>query len=196
VLTPEEYSNPMDQFDHDGFAVICPSDSPLRNATYYEERKANWKDLPKQNGFIRDHVAAMNPCNHPERQGIHGFTSWYIVLLTLSRLLLIVNFDFDRPGPRPGLLYPLFTSSTTALHSDLLLPPVDQFDYPQGDDVAWSRKSNEKVIWRGTTTGADLTIEHMRKYSQRVRLLQSAFYLFRFLPHSLTLLIDFDVSSS
>lgn len=87
---------------------------------------------------------------HPENQPIHGFTAW--------------------PGPRPGLLYPVFSFTSSALHSDLLLPPLEQYEVAVGPDPPWGRKRLDKVIWRGSTTGSDLAIPHMRKWSQRPRL--------------------------
>lgn len=75
----------------------------------------------------------------------------------------------------PGLLYPLFTFTTTPLHSDLLVPPIDQYDRPLGHDPTWEDKKHDKVVWRGSTTGAALDIEHMRKWSQRPRLCRCAF---------------------
>merc|ERR1711939_1096234 len=97
-----------------------------------------------------DHVTAMDLCAHPERQPIHGFHAW--------------------EGPRPGLLYPIFTFTTSSLHSDLLVPPLEQYDSPVGPDLDWDQKPLNKIVWRGTTTGADLSNPHMRKWSQRPRL--------------------------
>jgi hypothetical protein len=56
------------------------------------------------------------------------------------------------------------------MHSDFLIPPVDQYDYRLGEDPEWEDKLYDKVVWRGSTTGADLNVEHHRRFSQRVRL--------------------------
>lgn len=86
-------------------------------------------------------------------------------------LLIVIETDeTHRTGPRPGLLFPMFTMTTTTMHSDLLVPPIDQYDHPLGIDPIWEEKIHEKLLWRGTTTGADLTNEHHRIWSQRVRL--------------------------
>ncbi|KAL8292384.1 hypothetical protein RQP46_000996 [Phenoliferia psychrophenolica] len=100
--------------------------------------------------FIDKHVPSMDLCQHPERQGIHGFTAW--------------------PGPRPGLLFPLFSFTSTSLHSDILVPPLEQYEREVGLDPIWKEKTQNKLVWRGSTTGSDLTIPHMRKFSQRPRL--------------------------
>lgn len=62
----------------------------------------------------------------------------------------------------------------TSLHTDLLVPPVDQYDYALGVDPAWEDKKHNKLVWRGSTTGANLNIEHFRKWSQRPRLCRRA----------------------
>lgn len=138
-----------DNWDYDGWSVICPPDSPLRKLGRFDTRKDSWKPAHRKN-LIQDHEEAMDVCNHPENQPIHGFTAW--------------------PGPRPGLLYPLFSFTSSSLHSDLLIPPLEQFDHGVGPDPPWGRKRIDKVIWRGSTTGSDLAIPHMRKWSQRPRL--------------------------
>ena len=101
----------------------------------------------------------------------------------------------NRPGPRPGLLFPIFSFTGTSVHADFLAPPIDQYDSPVGNDPCvalrptsppssrradrtfrrdWDDKEFEKIMWRGSTTGADLNIPHMRRWSQRPRLLSRA----------------------
>ncbi|BGP25021.1 Protein O-glucosyltransferase 2 [Rhodotorula toruloides] len=145
-LPADEANDFMDDWAWDGWAQICPPDSPLRQVPSVDERlqKHHIHTEPKRHSFIYDHVEAMDLCSHPDWQLIHGFTAW--------------------PGPRPGILYPLFVSTTTSMHSDLLVPPIDQYDRPKGNDPAWEEKKYNKVIWRGTTTGADLNVEHHRKW--------------------------------
>ncbi|BGO91104.1 hypothetical protein NBRC10512_005802 [Rhodotorula toruloides] len=138
-----------DNWDLDGWQVICPPQSPLQEAEHFEKRM-DWQ-APEKTSFIGlDHVKAMDVCQHPENQAIHGFTAW--------------------PGPRPGFLFPLFSFTTSSLHSDLLLPPLEQYEAPVGPDLPWALKKHDKALWRGSTTGSDLTQPHARKYSQRVRL--------------------------
>lgn len=126
----------------------------MRQVDRFDDRANDWRP-PAKSSFVEEHVRSMDVCYHPERQPVHGFTAW--------------------PGPRPGWLFPMFTSTTTSMHSDLLVPPLEQYyDFPLGDE-GWEKKKFDTVFWRGSTTGADLTNPHMRKWSQRVRLCQSAF---------------------
>ncbi|BGP16588.1 hypothetical protein JCM10213_000498 [Rhodosporidiobolus nylandii] len=157
VLSDAEAEDYKDPWEYDGWAQICPPDSPLRRVPPFDDRmtKGHIYTEPRHKSFIKDHTAAMDLCTHPESQLIHGFTAW--------------------PGPRPGLLYPVFVSTTTSMHSDLLIPPIDQYDRRKGDDPAWEDKKENKAFWLGTTTGADLNIEHMRKWSQRPRLCRLPF---------------------
>ncbi|GAA5914455.1 hypothetical protein JCM6882_003023 [Rhodosporidiobolus microsporus] len=133
----------------DGWAVSCPVDSPIRQLPRYAER-TEWAPSDKTSFIGLDHVKAMDMCYHPEYQPIHGFTAF--------------------EGSRPGLLYPFFSLSATSVFSDLLLPPLEQYGDEVGPDPPWHEKKQNKLIWRGGTTGSDLTIAHARKYSQRVRL--------------------------
>ncbi|BGP15572.1 hypothetical protein JCM10213_003316 [Rhodosporidiobolus nylandii] len=148
-----EYLDDMATFEEDwaqdGWTLMCPPDSPMRSAGPYEGRK-EWRASEKRTFIGTDHVKAMDVCQHPESQAIHGFTAWN--------------------GPRPGLLFPMFSFSTTSLNSDLLLPPLEQYERPVGEDPLWGDKQHDKAVWRGSTTGSDLTAAHARKYSQRVRL--------------------------
>ncbi|GAA5862713.1 hypothetical protein JCM8547_003522 [Rhodosporidiobolus lusitaniae] len=158
VLSAEEEDDYMDDWSFDGWAQSCPPDSPLRRVPSFDERMKPGRPVytePSQPSFISHHEKDMDTCQHPERQLIHGFTSW--------------------PGPRSGLLYPIFVSTTTSMHSDLLIPPLDQYDRRLGNDPPWEFKKYDQVVWRGSTTGADLNIEHMREWSQRVRLCRLPF---------------------
>ncbi|BGP55808.1 hypothetical protein JCM8202_005626 [Rhodotorula sphaerocarpa] len=157
-VLPDEVSGDYDDdWKWDGWARICPPDSPIRKYAGFDERIAKKQVYkpPKQRSFIRQHPQAMDLCYHPENQLLHGFAAW--------------------PGPRPGILYPLFVSTSTSLHSDMLISPVDQWDSQIPNDPKWEDKEFNKVVWRGTTTGADLTIPHMRKWSQRPRLCKLPF---------------------
>ncbi|GAA5999999.1 hypothetical protein JCM10207_006007 [Rhodosporidiobolus poonsookiae] len=158
LLSDTEADDPLDDWSYDGWAQICPPNSPIRRVPSFDDRMKSGHiySEPKQRSYIKDHVQAMDVCTHPETQLIHGFTAW--------------------PGPRAGHLYPVFVSTTTSMHSDLLIPPIDQYDRRKGLDPEWERKKYNKVVWRGTTTGADLNLEHMRKWSQRPRLCRLPFH--------------------
>ncbi|GAA5952384.1 hypothetical protein JCM3765_001956 [Sporobolomyces pararoseus] len=162
VLSTEQVSETFNDWTLDGWANACPIGSPLRNLDRVDLRLEENRIWPTEKetekgeyGLIVNHTQTMDLCENPENQLIHGFTSWV--------------------GPRPGTLYPIFSSTTTSLHSDWLIPPVDQYDYRLGEDPEWEDKLYDKVVWRGSTTGADLNVQHHRKWSQRVRLCRLPF---------------------
>ncbi|GAA5838080.1 hypothetical protein JCM9279_004120 [Rhodotorula babjevae] len=138
-----------ENWDLDGWALSCPPSSPIRAAGTFLDR-LDWKRPAKTSFIGLDHVKAMDVCSHPENQALHGFTSW--------------------TGPRPGVIFPLFSFTTSSLTSDILLPPLEQYERSPGPDPSWSDKKHDKALWRGSTTGGDLTNAHARKYSQRMRL--------------------------
>ncbi|GAA6041033.1 hypothetical protein JCM8097_004685 [Rhodosporidiobolus ruineniae] len=145
----DDFETFKDDWAYDGWQLMCPSDSPMRQAAPFGNR-TDWTASETTSFIGTDHVQAMDMCYHPENQVIHGYTAWN--------------------GPRPGILFPMFSFSTTSLNSDLLLPPLEQYERPVGPDLPWAEKPYNKVVWRGSTTGSDLTQAIARKYSQRVRL--------------------------
>ncbi|GAA5925337.1 uncharacterized protein JCM15063_004996 [Sporobolomyces koalae] len=82
-----------------------------------------------------EHEKSMSLCDHPELKDLNGFTSW--------------------SGPRPYLLYPMFSFAKTSVHADLLVPSISNDYYtPVGKDPTWEGKRHNKVLWRGESTGA------------------------------------------
>ncbi|SGY16116.1 BQ5605_C012g06764 [Microbotryum silenes-dioicae] len=132
-----------------GWQTLCPRGSPIRNVSYIADRLA--KNERKQITFIEDHKEAMNMCNHSEIQPLHRYTFW--------------------SGPRPALLFPLFAFATTTMHNDLLLPSLEQWEVPPGDDPSLAKKTNDKVVWRGTAFNLNLSDKTNREMSQRPRLI-------------------------
>lgn len=107
--------------------------------------------LSKSRSFIYDHARAMDVCLHPENMRLHGFTTAI--------------------GTNPGPLMPLFTFAKTAVHSDVLATPLEQYSPTYiGYDPDWDRKTNNKLLWRGSTTGADFLESTEWRQSQRARL--------------------------
>ncbi|GAA5872179.1 hypothetical protein JCM8547_003827 [Rhodosporidiobolus lusitaniae] len=145
----DDFATHKEDWSKDGWTLMCPPDSPMAQLSTFENR-TEWSASDKKSFIGTDHLSAMDVCKHPENQAIHGYTSW--------------------TGPRPGLLLPMFSFSTTSLNSDLLLPPLEQYERQVGPDPSWADKKNDKAVWRGSTTGSDLTAAHARKHSQRVRL--------------------------
>ncbi|KDE02449.1 hypothetical protein MVLG_06999 [Microbotryum lychnidis-dioicae p1A1 Lamole] len=133
-----------------GWQSLCPRGSPIRNVSYIADRLA--KNERKQITFIEDHKEAMNMCNHSEIQPLHRYTF--------------------SSGPRPALLFPLFAFATTTMHNDLLLPSLEQWEVPPGDNPSWVKKTNDKVVWRGTAFNLNLSDKTNREMSQRPRLIE------------------------
>lgn len=138
----------------------CPPSSPLRevesaalfhNATFKSHSPAYLTDQSRARSYIYNHQAAMDLCQHPEIMPIHGFTTSI--------------------GTNPGPLVPLFTFAKTNIHSDILVTPLEQYsaDYI-GYDPDFSSKKYNKLLWRGSTTGVDFTVDSDWKSSQRSRL--------------------------
>ena len=94
--------------------------------------------------------ASSDVCNHPNIGSQHGFFLW--------------------TGPGPELLYPLFTWAKTAMHSDILVTPLEQYYTKVGPDPAWEDKRHNKLLWRGSNTGAAYHRESRWRSSQRARL--------------------------
>lgn len=71
------------------------------------------------------------------------------------RVLTSTVSELCRSGPRPYLLYPMFSFTKTSMHSDLLVPSFSNDFYTEvGKDPTWEGKRQNKVLWRGETTGA------------------------------------------
>ncbi|KDE09310.1 hypothetical protein MVLG_00627 [Microbotryum lychnidis-dioicae p1A1 Lamole] len=140
----------LDHVDDDaglrGFELACANNSRLRRMGEGLETTT----LPLGPSYISNHLRAMNLCENPEWRYMHGFTAW--------------------PGLRPGILAPIFSFSKTSMHSDILLPPLEQYWDHEPWDPAWRKKLHNKVVWRGTTTGVWFDRSTWWRNSQRVRL--------------------------
>lgn len=124
---------------------------PEQDFTLSEHRPAYATNVSASRSYIFDHQAAMDLCQHPEIMSIHGFTV--------------------APGTTAGPLVPLFTFAKTNIHSDILVTPLEQYsDTYIGFDPDWDKKEYNKLMWRGSTTGADFAVGQDWKSSQRSRL--------------------------
>lgn len=75
------------------------------------------------------------------------------------------------PGTDAGPLVPLFTFAKTNIHSDVLVTPLEQYsDSYIGYDPDWDKKTYNKLMWRGSTTGAMFVVDEDWRSSQRARL--------------------------
>jgi len=147
LLTEREYTDADDKADFPGWTGACPPDSNWRRSL------AGWSlSKPSTHSFISDVEESSDPCKHPNLASQHGFFLWN--------------------GPHMGLLYPLLTWAKTALHSDILVTPLEQYHMPVGPDPEWDDKRHNKLLWRGSNTGAAFNRESRWQSSQRCRLVQ------------------------
>ncbi|GAA5886154.1 hypothetical protein JCM6882_004281 [Rhodosporidiobolus microsporus] len=135
--------------------ALCPPNSTARRAALGQP-----VDTPAGSNlrsFVSiEHAQTMDLCKHPEVRGLNGFTSGWT-------------------GPRPHVLYPLFSFSKTSLHSDILVPSLsNEFYLEVGRDPVWEQKKKNKVLWRGDTTGAYFARGTGWRQSQRARLVELA----------------------
>ncbi|GAA5983560.1 hypothetical protein JCM10908_000335 [Rhodotorula pacifica] len=134
---------------------LCPPNSTARRVS-----QGLPIDKPPKSASLRslvtdEHHLAQDICEHPDVRELNGFTSW--------------------PGPRPHLLYPLFSPMKTSLHADLLFPSITTDYYTEvGRDPLWEQKKYNQVLWRGETTGAYHAKGTGWRKTQRARLVQLA----------------------
>ena len=124
-----------------GFAGICAPVTPLRrisNTKLRMDKKRIQKttSVPYDGkSFIVNHKESMSVCHHPEYLKLHSAFA-------------------DRKAAHGGL-EPFFSYSKTLSHTDILGVPTDFWTPPLADQskTEWSYKTNDKLLWRGTTTG-------------------------------------------
>ncbi|KAF9481733.1 hypothetical protein BDN70DRAFT_830395 [Pholiota conissans] len=119
-----------------GWVSACPPDSPAR------QMKINLDEpppRPTKKTFIYDHVATMDPCNHPDHFFHHG------------------QFLSHNLGPSPQrALFPEFSYCSTTIHHNIRIPvPYGWVEdiYPRTNDPEWDDKVDERLLWRGSNTG-------------------------------------------
>ncbi|GAA5858013.1 hypothetical protein JCM1840_001002 [Sporobolomyces johnsonii] len=146
VLEPTGYS-PWDS--------LCRPNSTARRAAQALPTAAP-NAGPNLRSFVSiEHAEAMDLCEHPELRELNGVTSW--------------------SGPRPYLLYPIFSFAKTSVHADLLVPSISNDFYTEvGRDPTWEQKKHNKVLWRGENTGAWHAKGSGWKSTQRARLVALA----------------------
>ncbi|GAA5991217.1 hypothetical protein JCM11641_001623 [Rhodosporidiobolus odoratus] len=152
------FSESFEVLEPTGFTAwdaLCPPNSTARRLA-----QALPVDTPSGNNlrsFVSiEHPQAMDPCANPALRSINGFTS-------------------SSTGPRPHVLYPLFSFSKTSVHADILVPSISNDYYVEvGRDPTWEQKKHNKVLWRGETTGAYHARGTGWRQTQRPRLVELA----------------------
>ena len=137
------------------WAAACPPSSPLYAAsdsvTGYDPLRP-FTSLPKS--FIHSHVPSMDPCVHPT-------------------LPLNTGFLLGEKSPVPReYMAPTFGMSGSHLHVDILTPTLEHFRLV-GDGVdttPWAKKTDNRLLWRGRSTGLYARSREDWPNSQRQRL--------------------------
>lgn len=134
-----------------GWPAACPFGSPARNFNRFTPvTKKNHMDK----SFIADHSAQFDLCKFPEQQALHGMLS----------------------GRRPHVqdeLMPVFSLSKTSLNTDILGVPVEQW-VESMPSIPWAQRTRDKLMWRGSNTGAYHSGETTWRQSHRTRLVETA----------------------
>lgn len=105
-----------------------------------------------ERSFISNHQQYMDIATHPSHLRLHGAIA--------------------RQIPATSNHLPLFSFARTSLHSDILgIPYSHLIETPPLD---WDDKTNEKLLWRGGTTGGHHDEHFDWKTTQRFRLIDTA----------------------
>ena len=135
-----------------GWASACSPTSGMRSFNRFADvtTLAPNTSLDRKS-FISNHAELLNLCNHPELAPLHGALSG------------------KNPVVQP--LTPIFSLSKTNLHADVLGVPTEQ--YVDGmPELPWSERKQEKLLWRGSNTGAHYDATTTWRTTQRIRLLR------------------------
>ncbi|KNE93907.1 hypothetical protein PSTG_12710 [Puccinia striiformis f. sp. tritici PST-78] len=149
-FSPSDYIKPNNP-KLSNWANACPTTSALYLNESGSPSSSSSSIREKGKSFILDHSEAMQICDHPEFIPLHGFTS--------------------ASGTDNVELVPLFTFAKTTTQSDILVTPLEQYsDTYIGKEPDWSSKKKDKLLWRGSTTGAEFAAGVKWENSQRARL--------------------------
>ncbi|KAG5353292.1 hypothetical protein C0989_008510 [Termitomyces sp. Mn162] len=134
-----------------GWIAACPPTSPAVVNPIDWEAPA---PPPTAKTFIHTHKPAMDPCIHPSLFLLHG------------------QFLSHRKGPVPQrFMPPQFSYSTTLLHHDITAAMLYGWvqDLPEGVNLEWEKKRDERLLWRGSNTGIWHSPTTRWREAQRVR---------------------------
>ncbi|SCV72165.1 BQ2448_4859 [Microbotryum intermedium] len=138
------------------FAKACAPNSPLRRSERGEPYHDYSADTRKT--FIWDHPRSVDLCIHPEGRKSHG--------------------HLMQQGVPPGPLVPLLTFAKTSMQADILVTPMEQWAERYKEyEPPWEGKSENKLLWRGSTTGAEFDRHTPWRNSQRARLHMMSQYM-------------------
>lgn len=119
-----------------GWASACAPHKPLREEGVGDTRPDLEKLWNAPKSFVWDHKAVMDPCTNPDLVHLMGFLSSH------------------GKGPGPSFqMFPVMAMCKTLLHSDVLGVSAEAWTEDVGDDPEWDDKPDNRVLWRGKTTG-------------------------------------------
>ncbi|KAF9004568.1 glycosyl transferase family 90-domain-containing protein [Cyathus striatus] len=109
--------------------------------------------LQPKKTFIYDHPKSMDPCTHPQLFHQHG------------------QFLSHNSGPTPQeTMVPEFTQCSTTIHHNIRIPTsygwVEDI-FPRSEDPEWDDRIEERLMWRGTSTGTWRKVDTYWKHQQR-----------------------------
>ncbi|KAF8126811.1 hypothetical protein EV363DRAFT_1524658 [Boletus edulis] len=155
-----------------GWIQGCPPDSPARLHPPILPPSSTPLPPSSPKTFIASHRDAMNPCMHPSLLATHG------------------QFLRYKTGPYPKpTLVPRFSLCGTMLHHDIRPPVPYGWDFDSdpepeeneedgggafGEDLPWEHKANERLDWRGRTTGIYASPDSWWENGHRQRLVMLA----------------------
>jgi hypothetical protein len=140
-----------------GWASACPPSKPLHKDKYDVHPPIAQFHNATPKSFIFDHPKSMDPCIHPELVHYVGYLSNHL------------------GGPGPAIHYnPAFAISTTPIHGDILAVSPEGYTEDVGKDPEWKDKKDNRLFWRGSTTGASFETRLPWQFSHRIRLMSQS----------------------
>lgn len=157
-----------------GWPSACAPGSPGRNESLNLDGDPPPKT--KKKTFIHDHNLAMDPCSsyfisHLKLEldkyvGLHPRHFWHHG-----------HFLSYKRGPNPEReMVPEFSYCSSRIHHNIRIPTpygwID--DIPRSDDPEWDDKIDERVLWRGSSTGISHAPHTRWQNSHRISLMRIA----------------------
>ncbi|KAF7377561.1 Beta-1,2-xylosyltransferase 1 [Mycena sanguinolenta] len=141
-----------------GWKSACAPGSPGRDESINLDGDPPPKTTKKT--FIHDHNLAMNPCLHPRHFWLHG------------------QFLSYGKGPTPERdMVPEFSDCSSTIHHNIHIPTpygwVEDIS-PRSDDPPWDDKVDERLMWRGSSTGISHNSRTRWHNSHRITLMRVA----------------------
>ncbi|EIW72778.1 hypothetical protein TREMEDRAFT_26330 [Tremella mesenterica DSM 1558] len=136
-----------------GWASACPTDTPLRvqyDLSVLPTLEQIWNG---EKSFVWNHKATMNPCEHPTLAHLSGALAAHGKGVTASKIL-----------------FPVLAMCKTPLHSDILAVAMEAWTEDVDVDPPWEEKSDDRLLWRGSTTGIHFGPKTPWNISQRINL--------------------------